>query len=248
MRVVKIGGNKLDQPGFILKMARTVAALPDPIVLIHGGGKAVDELQVLMGSEPVKVKGMRRTDPEALRAVLMILCGLVSKQIVAALVNSGMEALGLCGVDAGLIRVRRLHGPEVDLGLVGEIVSVRDDFLRALLDRGVTPVISPVSLGLDGRIYNVNADHVASVVASALGAGDLDFVSDVSGILQAGQVLPRLTVREAERLITTEEIEGGMIPKVRAGGEALRRGVPNVRYIDLAGLARGGGTTLTPEG
>ncbi len=248
MRVIKIGGSNLEQPGFSEEMARTISAIPGEVVLVHGGGKEIDELQIRLGIEPVKVDGMRVTDAETLRAAMMVLCGLVNKQIVAALVNVGLDAIGLCGVDAGLIRVQRARGVEVDLGLVGEIVSVRDGLLRKLIDQGITPVISPISLGLDGQIYNVNSDQAASAVASALGAQSLDFVTDVPGILRTGSVQSKMTIGDAERLIESKEIREGMIPKVHAGADALSKGVPNVRFMNLPGLVNGSGTTLTVKG
>ena len=248
MRVIKIGGSNLEQPGFSEEMARTISAIPGEVVLVHGGGKEIDELQIRLGIEPMKVDGMRVTDAETLRAAMMILCGLVNKQIVAALVDEGLDAIGLCGVDAGLIRVQRASGFEVDLGYVGEIVSVRDGLLRKLLDQGITPVISPISLGLDGQIYNVNSDQVASALASALGAQSLDFVTDVPGILRTGSVQPNMSIGDAERLIESKEIREGMIPKVHAGVDALSKGVPNVRFVNLPGLVSGSGTTLTTKG
>ena len=247
MRVIKIGGSNLEKPGFSEEMARTISAIPGEVVLVHGGGKEIDELQIRLGIEPMKVDGMRVTDAETLHAAMMILCGLVNKQIVAVLVDEGLEAIGLCGVDAGLIRVQRASGFEVDLGFVGEIVSVRDGLLRKLLDQGITPVISPISLGLDGQIYNVNSDQVASAVASAVGAQSLDFVTDVPGILRTGSVQPNMTIGDAERLIESKEIREGMIPKVHAGVDALSKGVPNVRFVNLPGLVSGSGTTLTTK-
>jgi acetylglutamate kinase len=134
--------------------------------------------------------------------------------------------------------------PTADLGLVGEIVRVRAEVLRALLADGVTPVVSPISLGLDGRTYNVNADVAAGVVAQALAAEALDFVSNVPGVVRDGQVLPRLTAAEAEQLIEAGVIRDGMVPKVRAALTALAQGVRRARIVDLDGLAAGGGTVF----
>ena len=119
------------------------------------------------------------------------------------------------------------------------------EFLEALLDQGTMPVVSPISLGVDGLIYNVNADHVASAIALAMRADALDFISNVPGVLQDGIVTPHLDTDEAEHLIAAGEINGGMIPKVNAALHALRQGVPQVRITDLAGLEQPGGTTLT---
>ena len=120
--------------------------------------------------------------------------------------------------------------------------------LQTLLDADLLPVVSPLSLGLDGQIYNVNADSVAGAIAEAMNATELAFVSDVSGVLRSGQLLLQLEVGQTEALIAGSEIQAGMIPKVRAASEALRGGVPKVRIVDLTGLATGGGTMLTAEG
>ncbi len=248
MRVIKIGGKELVRPAFVAGLAQALRALDEPVVLAHGGGKAVDALQARLGIEPVKVAGMRCTDEDSLPAVLMALCGEVSSRLVAGLIAGGVDALGLSGVDGGLMRCRKLHHPETDLGLVGEIVEVRADLLRDLLARGLTPVVAPVSLGLDDRIYNVNADQAASALARALGVEVLEFVSDVPGVLVAGKITPRLTPPEVERLIAQGEIHNGMVPKVQAALEALTTGVPRVRIVNLQGLVKGGGTLIAVRG
>jgi acetylglutamate kinase len=175
----------------------------------------------------------------------MVLCGWVSKQLVASLIAGGVDAIGMSGVDGGLIRVRKLEHPEADLGMVGEIVSVRCRLLQVMIGQGIMPVVSPISLGIDGRIYNVNADLVASAIALALNADALEFVSNVPGVLQDGIVTPHLDSTEAAHLIAAGEINGGMIPKVNAALHALQQGVPRVRITDLTGLEQSGGTTLT---
>lgn len=245
MRVIKVGGNEIDQPGFRAELARVLADFVGPVVLVHGGGKAVDELQGQLGIKPLKVQGMRCTNSDTLRATLMVLCGWVNKQLVASLIAGGVDALGMSGVDGGLIRVRKLEHPQADLGRVGEIVSVRGHFLQALVDQAIVPVVSPISLGIDDRIYNVNADQVASAIAMALNAEVLEFVSNVPGIMQDGIVTPHLNTTEAEKLIDAGKINGGMVPKVTAALHALKQGVPQIRITDLAGLEQQGGTTLT---
>ncbi|MCZ6529707.1 MAG: acetylglutamate kinase [Chloroflexi bacterium] len=248
MRVIKVGGNQLEEPEFRERLASIIAGLPGPMILVHGGGQAVDEIQVLLGSEPEKVQGLRRTGPEALRAALMVLCGQLRAQLVAALMRSGIRAIGLSGFDAGMIRVRKLEHPTVDLGFVGEILKVDTELLRWLLDAGLLPVLSPLSLGLDGQIYNVNSDNVAGAIAEAMGANELAFVSDVSGVHRSGRLVPQLEISQTEILIAKDEIRAGMVPKVRAGSDALRGGVAQVRIVDLPGLASDGGTVLTAEG
>src|SRR5262245_11202562 len=155
--VLKIGGNELDDPSFVAALARGVAEMRPLPVLVHGGGKEIGVVQRALGGEPRFVAGLRVTDAAALDAAAMVLCGLVSTRLVAALAAAGADALGLSGVDRGLIRVEKTQDPEGDLGRVGRPVGVRAEVLRGLLDGGVIPVVAPVSLGPDGP-YNVNAD------------------------------------------------------------------------------------------
>jgi acetylglutamate kinase len=242
MRVVKIGGNELNAPVFVDLLAQRLSQLTEPAILIHGGGKDIDELQLQLGQQPVKIQGMRKTDTDALNAAMMILCGLVSKKLVAKLINAGVDAIGLCGVDGGLLRTRKYSHPEYDLGWVGDIIDVRSDLLSDLSDLGIIPVLSSISLGEDGQIYNVNADQAASSVAIAVHAQALDFVSNVPGVIKGDKLIPVLKEVESEHLILQGSINSGMIPKVRAAFKAVREGVPNVRIVDLENLLQGGGT------
>jgi len=248
MRVIKIGGNELDKADFMPTFANVLHDMAEPTVVVHGGGKAVDELQQRLGQETVKIQGMRRTDADTLRTALMVLCGLVGKQLAAALLNAGVDAVSVCGVDGGLLRVQKLEIPEGDLAFVGEIVSVRDNLLKKWLDQGITPVVAPISLGMDGQIYNVNADQAASAIAVSIQADYIDFVSNVPGVLVDQNILTSLTQNEAGEMITSGAISGGMVPKVQAALEVLEKGIPNVRIVDLTGFQQGGGTTFTlPE-
>jgi acetylglutamate kinase len=242
MHVLKIGGNELDKPGFLSSLAKEVAQSDEPVVIVHGGGKAIADLQGRLGLETVKVDGLRVTDADSLAAAQMVLSGLVNKQIVAALLASGVDAVGLSGIDGGLLRCRKKGHPSFDLGLVGEIVQVRTEVITRLTEQGITAVLSPISLGLDGKVYNVNADEVAAAVALALGAALLNFISNVPGVLHEDNIIPRLTLAQTEQLIATGVIKDGMVPKVRAALDAITSGVPQARIVNLAGLADSGGT------
>lgn len=247
-RVIKIGGNEMNAPGFLAELARQVAALVNdrtPLVIVHGGGQDIAAMQTRLGLEPVKVDGLRITDAESLAVAQMVLSGHTNKTIVKALLAAGLDAIGLSGIDGGLLRCRQKSHPTVDLGLVGEVTAVRTDVLRCLIDHGAIPVISPISLGEDGQTYNVNADEAAGAIAAALAAQALDFVSNVPGVLNGRGLLPCLTPLKAEALIRNGAVTGGMIPKVRTALDALGRGVPAVRIVDLAGLGVGGGTVFT---
>lgn len=247
MQVLKIGGNELDDAAFLAGMAQTVAASSEPVVIVHGGGRAIAEMQARLGLPTVKVDGLRVTDAESLAVAQMVLSGQANKQIVAALLGEGVDAVGLSGIDGGLLRCQKKHHPQADLGYVGEIVQVRADMIQQLVAQGITTVISPISLGQDGHIYNVNADEAASAVALALDASLLNFVSNVPGVLQNGTLIPALTITQTEQLIAGGIIGDGMVPKVRAALDAVAKGVPQVRIVNLAGLSRAGGTTFVKE-
>lgn len=240
MQVIKIGGNELAAPGFLPALADAVAELGEPAVIVHGGGKAIADLQARLGLQPVKVDGLRVTDAASLAAAQMVLSGGTNKQIVAALLAAGVDAFGFSGVDGGLLRCRQKQHPTADLGYVGEIVAVRADLLRQLAAVGITAVISPISIGQDGQIYNVNADEAAGAVATALSADVLTFVSNVPGVLRDGAIIPSLTPAETEQLIREGIVRDGMVPKVRAAVTAVNGGIPQARIVDLAGMPGGG--------
>lgn len=249
MRVLKIGGNELADPDFVATLATSVARIKDttaaPVIVVHGGGQAIADLQSRLGLEPRKVDGLRVTDAASLEVAEMVLSGHSNKLLVKALLASGVDAVGLSGVDGGLLRARKKQHPTADLGLVGTIAAVRADLLHALAAAGLTAVVSPISLGLDdGLTYNVNADEAAAAVATAVGATQLDFISNVPGVLHGDALIPSLTASETAVLIAQGVIHGGMIPKVQSALDVVARGVPQVRIVHLAGLATGGGTVF----
>jgi acetylglutamate kinase len=242
--VLKVGGNQVDDVSFLDALASTVATMAERVVIVHGGGKEVAALQERLGLTPKYVEGLRVTDDESLTVVEMVLSGLVNKRLVSRLVAAGVEAIGLSGVDLALVRVEKMDHPAGDLGWVGEVVEVRGERLVQLLDGGIIPVISPISLGRDGHTYNVNADHVATAVARAIEAAALLFVTDVPGVLVEGQVVQQLTADRAATLIANGTIAGGMVPKVRSALAAVAAGVPEARIVDLEGVRLGGGTRV----
>ena len=244
--VIKVGGNDLDDPAFVEELAGALAGLAadsaTPPVIVHGGGKEIANLQRALGLEPRFVDGLRVTDEESLAVASMVLCGVVNKRLVAALVGAGLDALGMSGLDRGVVRVEKLEHPAGDLGRVGIPVGVRSDVLEELLAEGVAPVLAPICLGPDGA-YNVNADQVAGAIAAALGA-TLIFVTNVPGVLVEGQLVKTLSTAQTEGLIEIGIINGGMLPKVRSALAALEDGAPVARILSLSQLHNGGGTTF----
>jgi acetylglutamate kinase len=177
----------------------------------------------------------------------MVLSGLVNKRLVGRLVAAGVPAVGLSGVDNGLFRVVQMVHATHNLGWVGDIRETHAAPVEALLALGITPVVSPISIGLDGHTYNVNADHAAAALACALGAVELAFVSNVPGVMGQNERISVLTPRGVDALIASGVVSGGMVPKVRSALAALARGVSRVRICDLEGLALDGGTCFLAE-
>jgi acetylglutamate kinase len=246
MQLIKVGGNELSDSGFLEGLGAALAGLAEAAVIVHGGGQAIAQLQAQLGLEHIKVDGLRVTDAASLEVGQMVLSGKVNKSIVAALLAAGVDALGLSGVDGGLLRCVKKQHPTVDLGHVGEIVETRSGLLEILIDQGMTPVISPISLGLDGGIYNVNADEAAGALAASLRVEAVAFVSNVPAVLDgAGRPIPVLSPARAGELIQNAVITGGMVPKVRAALDVIAQGVPQARIVDLAGLLTGGGTLFS---
>jgi acetylglutamate kinase len=224
----------VDDPAWVARFAETVAAHGGRVVVVHGGGKEVTALQRRLGAEPEWRDGLRVTSPAALRAVSMVLSGMVNKRLAAALVTAGVEGVGISGEDGGLLRAR-VSG-EGEMGRTGEIERVRTELLRGWLGQGLTPVVSPVSRGPDGGALNVNADDAAAAIAEAMGASELLFVSNVPGVLCGGERLESVGREQVEELIADGTAEGGMAPKLRAAGRAAAR-VASVRIGDLEMLS-----------
>ena len=247
--VLKIGGNQVEEEAFLEGFAAAVRGLLAgyALIVVHGGGKEIATLHDRLQVPFETVEGLRVTSDESLGLVEMVLNGTVNTRLVRRLVNAGVDAIGLSGVDLGLVRVTPLIADGRSLGRVGQVAAVNGEALLQLLDLGLTPVVSPVSLGEDGLAYNVNADHVAAGVARAVEASRLIFVSNVPGVQVAGRTMRALTVRQIEGLIADGHITGGMIPKVRAATGAVESGVHQAVITDLAGLAKGEGTAVVRE-
>ncbi len=244
--VIKISGHYLDDEHSLRRFAGTVARADEQAVIVHGGGAEITHLQEKLGIAPRYVDGLRVTDADSLALVEMALCGTVNKRLVRHLLAAGVDALGMSGVDRGLVRARQMQHDQVDMGFTGTVVSVRAQVLCDLFALGVTPVIAPVSLGETSN-FNLNADPVAGAIAAALGADTVIYVSNVAGVQAQGEIVPTLTRLDAEELIASGVISGGMIPKVRSALDVLSSGVPRALITDLTGWATGGGTSFVRD-
>ena len=233
--VVKIGGSTLGSHDTTLDDLVTLQKKGIIPVVIHGGGNKITEWLKKMGVATTFVRGMRVTDAVTLEVAIAVLAGLVNKELVAEIMSRGGKAMGLSGVDGGLIRAK-LENPE--LGYVGEVVKVNAEPVKAVLSAGYIPVIAPGGLKAAGRdsdpvmLLNINGDVVASEIAGALKAERLIFLTDVPGVRDsAGKFLSKLSAAEAKLMIASGVIAGGMIPKVEACLNALSR-VPSTQIID----------------
>lgn len=242
-RVIKIGGAALADAGWLEAFARSAAHMSEPAVIVHGGGPEISALSGRLGIEPEWHEGKRVTPPAALDAAAMVLNGRINTRIVSALVVAGVDAMGVSGADGGLLRAAVAHGGA--LGLVGRITSVRAELIAWMLARGITPVISPISMAADGGALNVNADEVASAVAAAIGATELLFLTDVEGVLDAGAARSALTLDESAAMIASGAAYGGMAVKLNAAAAAVGAGIGRVRIGGLGTLTdAAAGTTL----
>ncbi|MER3474804.1 MAG: acetylglutamate kinase [Armatimonadota bacterium] len=214
-------------------LLRTVGIKP---VLVHGGGKEVSEVMTRMGLKPRFVGGLRVTDAETMNIVEMVLAGTTNKGIVSLIHRAGGKAVGLSGKDGNLLVAKRLTPEGKDIGYVGEVTQVNPEVITVLSEAGYIPVISSVAIGEDGQSYNINADHAAGAIASALKAEKLIVLTDVPGVLanlnDPTSLISEMSIAEAEELLRSGKAESGMAPKLEACLTALRGGVQRAHIID----------------
>ena len=235
--VVKYGGNAMTEDmlkSAVMKDIILLRLVGIKIVLVHGGGPEINEALKAIGKESRFVGGLRYTDEETLRIVQMVLAGKTNKDLVNLIQQEGGNALGLCGIDGGMIRARRVKKDGEDLGYVGEIVSVDTKPVFDTIEKGYIPVIATLGCGYDGKVYNINA--AAARIAAELKAENLVSLTDVRGLLRDSSdeesLIPEVRVSEVPGLMREGIISGGMIPKVKCCVEAVRRGVHRAFIID----------------
>ena len=240
LRVVKVGGSALADLAWLRSFAAEMADSPLGTVVVHGGGPEISALADRLGVGFGWNNGRRVTTDQALDVVAMVLNGRVNKRLVSALVTAGRDAVGLSGEDGGLLVADIAEGGA--LGRVGAVESVRTELLNMLLEREITPVISPVARAVDGGSLNVNADDAAAAIAHALGADELLFLTDVAGVMAGGSRVEELDAGAATDLVAAGVATGGMAVKVTAAVAALEAGVAGVRIggLDMLGNAAAG--------
>ncbi len=234
--VIKYGGNAMVNEELKHAVMRDIVLLSlvgVKVVLLHGGGPEITEMLGRVGKESRFVGGLRVTDRETADIVQMVLSGKINKGLVNLLQSIGGRAVGLCGMDGGMIQARPLRE---ELGYVGEIVRVDVRPILDVLEKGYIPVVSTVGCDMEGNTYNINADTAAARIAGELGAACLVTMTDVPGILRDREdpdtLIRHIDLGDVPRLIETGVIAGGMIPKAQCCTEAIRRGVQKVFIID----------------
>lgn len=234
--VVKYGGNAMTDPTLrqmVMKDLLLLQLVGVKVVLVHGGGPAINSTLEALGKESTFHNGLRVTDAETLDVVQMVLAGKVNKGLVADLVELGGKAVGLCGVDGHMIQV---HQQDQALGFVGEIDHIDTTLIKTVIDQGYIPVVSSLGVDASGQVYNINADTVASKLAGALEAETMVAMTNIDGVMadkdNPNSLIPKLTIAEVADLKADGTIQGGMIPKVDCCIEAIQAGAKKVFIIN----------------
>ena len=234
--VIKYGGNAMIDENLKMQVMEDIALLwliGVKVVLIHGGGPEISETMKKLGKKAEFVNGLRVTDKETVDIVQMVLAGKINKTLVSLVQMKGGHAVGLSGIDGGIIEAKM---KDEALGYVGEITKIRTQPITDLLEKNYIPVISTVASDREGNAYNINGDTAAAYIAGALGAERLIMMTDIDGILRdkddPDTLIPELTISQARALYEEGVISGGMIPKVDCCIEAIHKGVKNVIIMD----------------
>ena len=235
---VKYGGNAMINEELKLAVMNDIVLMSlvgINVVLVHGGGPEINDMLKKTGKESRFVNGLRYTDQETMDIVQMVLAGKVNKDLVQLLNRSGGRALGLCGLDGGMLFAEKLIAGE-DIGFVGEITTVDVTPINDVIAKGYIPVVSTIAAGYKGEIYNINADIAASRIAAELGASKLILMTDIRGLLRdkndESTLIPVVNASEVSSLKRDGIISGGMIPKIDCCVDAVRRGVGRAHIID----------------
>ena len=243
--VVKYGGNAMVDEVLKQSFARDIVLMKlvgiNPIV-VHGGGPQIGSLLERLNIESSFVDGLRVTDSQTMDVVEMVLGGLVNKEIVSLLNKNQGKAVGISGKDGNLIRAKKLTikrkgskpaDETIDIGQVGEVVSINTEILDVMKDSDFIPVIAPIGTDINGASYNINADSVAGAIASVLGAEKLILLTNIAGVLdKQGNVLTGLSIKQVDALIADKTIHAGMLPKVECALNAVRKGVTSATIVD----------------
>jgi len=238
--VVKYGGAAMINEGLreaVISDLVLLSLVGINVVLVHGGGPEISEMLKKIGHESKFINGLRYTDDETINIVQMVLAGKANKDLVNLIERIGGRAVGVCGIDGGLIKAKKFEDGENDYGYVGEITDIDVSILTDNIEKGYIPVVSTVAGGVDDNpVYNINADTAAAKIAVALGAQNLILLTDTRGVMRdfhdEDTLIPVIHLDEINGLIEEGVISGGMIPKVRCCESAVRGGISKTCVID----------------
>ena len=255
LTIIKVGGAVVEDEAQLSRLLRDFSAIGGRKLLVHGGGRRATQVAAQLGIETRMVNGRRVTDEEMLRVVTMVYGGLVNKNLVARLQADGVNALGLTGADMDVIRShKRPLKDGVDFGFVGDVDRVDGEALRAVIERGVTPVMAPLTHDGQGHILNTNADTIASETAKALAPYydvTLTYCFEKRGVLARpdddDSVIPTITRQDFDRYVTSGTVAGGMIPKLENALAAVDAGVGRVVITQATAISGNQGTVICKE-
>lgn len=234
--VIKYGGNAMINEDLKQAVIKDIVLMKyvgmNPVV-VHGGGPEITSMMDRLGKKAEFVEGLRVTDQQTMEITEMVLCGKISNEIVTLMNQNGVKAIGISGKDGGIIQTIQ---KDKKLGLVGEITSINTDLIKTIIQKGYTPVVSPIGNGPSGESHNINADDVAAKLAIALRAKKIVLITDVEGVLKDSKdpasLISHIKTNEIHKYIETGIIKGGMIPKIQCCLDAVTKGVERAHIVD----------------
>ena len=252
IKVIKIGGKLIENREVLARLCDGLASLGEPFVLVHGGGVLGSQLATKLGVEVKMHEGRRITDEPTLEIAVMAYAGLANKRVVAALQARGVNACGLSGCDMAVVKSKRREVKDIDWGFVGDVDKANGEVLAMLIEKGITPVVSPITFSAEGELLNTNADSVASAVAVGLADYmdvELVFTLDKAGVLldveDPQSLIAKITPSLYAELKAENKIHSGMIPKIDNAYKTIDAGVGAVRITSPDNLS--GGTVVVKE-
>lgn len=241
LKIVKIGGNVINNEDALRSFLKDFAALEGPKILVHGGGRKASEVSAAMGLEPKMINGRRVTDEATVEVVTMVYAGLLNKKIIANLQSFGCNAMGLSGADANCILAHKRIVKDIDYGFAGDVDAINSEIIGVLIKNNVTPVFCAITHDKNGQLLNTNADTIASEVAigmSNLYKTELNFVFELKGVLEniedKNSVIEQINSEKYEQLVVKGVIADGMLPKMHNCFNSLEKGVDKVKIGDAS--------------
>ncbi|MCH2450202.1 MAG: acetylglutamate kinase [Gracilimonas sp.] len=241
LKVIKIGGKVIDDNQKMDTFLEAFVSIREPKVLVHGGGSIASGMSERLGIKPNVVAGRRITDTETLEVITMVYGGLVNKKIVAKLQSLGVNAVGLSGADLNIISATKRDPEPVDFGWVGDVDQVNPEWVTTFLNKGITPVLAPLTHNGSGNMLNTNADTIASSVASALSSDfetELMLCFEQTGVMNGEKLITEMNQLLYRHLRDTGVVTDGMIPKIEVGFQALKNGVRKVNIRNFEDVAK----------